>query len=329
MGPILTECVVVTVGADSKLTHTADVEPGYTCEICLAQSHSSLGDGSILSIAVEFFGLETGASPTEAGPSMSTVPRLTLSAVQPVQAVHVRAAIRQAMLAPSASLSTVEQAFAASSYSISPLDPERDMWPAGNRLFKQLVMSYDVEITTAGRYTMMSPVLAGVIYESEYDSQLLLVYDSRDQFVGAGYHRRNPMPLAKGKYTALLQVRHEDDAALEDLVAMSPPLVVSRDLSRSVSVSVTNAFQAGSSARRLLKVGDTTTAYLTAPALSVADRASLQISPGDVLSGSVRFEAPGATVSFTTHLPWLVIPATCSDRLRRGLQAVIILYIQN
>eukprot|EP01052_Picozoa_sp_SAG31_P045488 SAG31_NODE_8322_length_1475_cov_0.983285_1_plen_288_part_10 len=43
------------IGANSKLTHTCDCEPGYTMEICLGQFWSSLGDGSVLDVHVEFF----------------------------------------------------------------------------------------------------------------------------------------------------------------------------------------------------------------------------------------------------------------------------------
>lgn len=278
--------------AHSTSLYHCNVEPGYTVEVALAQKWNSLGDGTRLDVELKFFGLETSASAVGAGPSDSTIPRLSLSAVQPVSAVHVRASLRPTMLAPSASLTSVEQAFSANAFAITQLDSKRDMWP-GHRLFSQLVLTYEIDIVVSGQHHIMSPLLAGVIYESQYDSQLLLVYDSRKQYVGAGYHRPRPMMLLKGKHTVYLQVRHEDPTALESFVNLNPPVVVSRSLNVAVQVPVSDAFQLGSTPTELLKHGDTATVFFTAPSLSEAKCSELKIRPGDILSGVVQYEAGG------------------------------------
>jgi tripeptidyl-peptidase-2 len=274
-----TESVInMAIGAYSKIVHTCDCEPSYAMELCLGQFWSSLGDGSIIDVEVAFFGLETSAAPTEAGPGPSMVPRLSLSAMQPVTAVHVRASLRQAMLAPSASLTAVETACSASSYSITPLDRSRDMWPSGNRLFKQLVLTYELDVAVAGRTTLRVPLISDVLYESAYDSQLVHVFDSRNRYVGATDFHTSPVSLAKGRHTVLVQVRHEDEAALQALANMSPALAVSRACA-PVAVHCSGEFQGGS-ARAVLKRGGTATVYVNAPALSEADRQRLAISRG-------------------------------------------------
>ena len=287
--------VSLAISSNSKIVHTCDCEPGYTMEICLAQMWNSLGDGTIIDVEVAFFGLETSAAPIEAGPGSGTVPRLSLTAMQPVTAVHVRASLRQTMLAPSASLTAVEHACSATSYSISALDSSRDMWPASNRLLKQLLLSYDLDVAVAGRTTIRVPLISDVIYESIYDSQLIQVFNSRQQYVGATDFHTSPIALAKGKHTVLVQVRHEDEAVLQGLVDMSPSLAVSRALARPVSVPIYSEFQGGGRAQKMLKLGDTDTVYVNAPALSESDRKALEIKPGDMLSGSVRLEMPGST----------------------------------
>lgn len=302
----LTDSAVnLAISANSKITHTCDCEPGYSMELCLAQSWSSLGDGTVLNIECQFFGLETSAAPTEAGPGPATVPRLSLSAMQPVTAVHVRASLRSAMLAPSASLTAVENACSATSYTISTLDSSRDMWPASNRLFKQLVLTYEMDVAVPGRTTIRVPLISDVLYESVYDSQLVQVYDSRQRYVGATDFHTSPITLlSKGKHTVLVQVRHEDEAVLQALVDMSPSLAVSRALSHPISVPIYSGFQGGASAQAVLQQGSTDTIYVNAPALSEAERRSLGIHPGDMLSGTVRFEmAAGGGASGSGRVP--------------------------
>ena len=140
--------------------------------------------------------------------------------------------------------------------------------PASNRLFKQLLLSYDLDVAVAGRTTIRVPLISDVIYESMYDSQLIQVFNSRQQYVGATDFHTSPIALAKGKHTVLVQVRHEDEAVLQGLVDMSPSLAVSRALARPVSVPIYSEFQGGGRAQKMLKLGDTDTVYVNAPALS-------------------------------------------------------------
>lgn len=284
-------------GVDGAQVHTCDCEPGYTMEICLAQFWSSLGDGTELDIECQFFGLEAAAAQaTQAGPGPATIPRLSLSAMQPVTAVHVRASLRPAILAPSASLTAVENAYSATSYSITNLDSSRDMWPARNRLLKQLILEYALKVGVPGPTTIRVPLLSDVLYESAYDSQLVQVFDSRKRYVGATDFHTSPITLAKGQHTVLVQVRHEDEDALQALADSSPSLAVSRALKHPITLPVHAEFQGGgsSSLRVRLPQGGTDTVFFTAPALSEADRKASGLRPGDMLRGQACLEMPGA-----------------------------------
>ena len=175
------------------------------------------------------------------------------------------------------------------------------MWPSGNRLFKQLVLTYELDVAVAGRTTLRVPLISDVLYESAYDSQLVQVFDSRNRYVGATDFHTSPVSLAKGRHTVLVQVRHEDEAALQALADMSPALAVSRACA-PVAVHCSGEFQGGS-ARAVLKRGGTATVYVNAPALSEADRQRLAIQPGDMLTGSLRLEMAGATARAPRSFP--------------------------
>jgi len=94
-------------------------------------------------------------------------------------------------------------------HQITPLK-ERDYLINGLPVF-QMVNVYHFNLTKTTDIQLSFSMLSDVLYESEYISQLYMVYNSNREYMGAGdaYPHQYPMKLEKGEYHVKLQVKHE------------------------------------------------------------------------------------------------------------------------
>ena len=82
--------------------------------------------------------------------------------------------------------------------------------------------------------TPKCPLLNDVLYESAYESQLWLLFDSNKQLLGCGdaYSSKYQLKLEKGDYTIRMHVRHEKPDLLEKL--QDTPLIILTKLPQEV-----------------------------------------------------------------------------------------------
>lgn len=101
---------------------------------------------------------------------------------------------------------------------ISPLSAERDVLPEGRQIY-QLIVTYNLHITKQAEVSLNVPQLSHMLYESEFESQLWMIFDSNKAVCGYGdsYSAKNSMKLSKGDYTIRLQIRHEKRDLLEKI----------------------------------------------------------------------------------------------------------------
>ena len=71
-------------------------------------------------------------------------------------------------------------------------------------------------------------LLNDVLYESSFESQLYMVYDSNKQLMASGdaFHKKYPMKLDKGDYTLRLHIRHEKVELLERITDIDMTLYI-------------------------------------------------------------------------------------------------------
>lgn len=67
---------------------------------------------------------------------------------------------------------------------IVPLGP-RDVIPPARQIY-ELQLTYTFHIVKATEVTLNATMLSDVLYESEYESQLWMIYDSNKQLVACG-----------------------------------------------------------------------------------------------------------------------------------------------
>lgn len=118
---------------------------------------------------------------------------------------------------PSIQLKTANMVLKPSEVKISPLTP-RDIVPHGRQIYQNL-LTYNLNLSKPQEVAFSLPLLTKVLYESEYESQFWMCFDSNKKMVASGdaYSGNNFTKLSKGDYVIRLQVRHEKKDLLEKI----------------------------------------------------------------------------------------------------------------
>lgn len=61
----------------------------------------------------------------------------------------------------------------------------RDVIPPGRQIY-ELLLVYNFHLNKSTEVSPNSPLLSDVLYESEFESQLWMIYDCNKQFMGCG-----------------------------------------------------------------------------------------------------------------------------------------------
>lgn len=89
---------------------------------------------------------------------------------------------------------------------ISPLT-ERDIVPPTRQIY-QNILTYNLHLTKPFEIALHAPLFSSVLYESEYESQFWMLFDTNKMMIGCGdaYSNSNLIKLEKGDYTIKMQV---------------------------------------------------------------------------------------------------------------------------
>lgn len=256
---------------------TLRVEGSGTLEVTLAQNWSSLG-ATVADLAVNFHGIRPD------------VTKVSLSIDNPTTCVHVLSGPGAVTIKPSASLTTHRTSCRPKSSVICP-GGERDIYPEGKQVY-ELVLEYAFKVEENTDVTPQALLLNDRLYESAFESQLLLVYDSNKRFLGCTDAWPTPLKLKKGDYVVRLQVRHEDLALLQRMKSM--PLAVDRKLEKPVSLKAYSSFNAALTAQgehdpSRVKGMTRAAVFFASP---VDEKLPDFVKPGDLLLGAVTYGEP-------------------------------------
>jgi tripeptidyl-peptidase-2 len=159
----------------------------------------------------------------------------------------------------------------------------------------ELILTYEFEQETKGPVTPRAGLLQDFLYDSAFESQLMLFFDKDKKLVGSSDAYPRSVTLPKGDITLRLQIRHNDPKVLENLKTMC--LSMERKLEKPVAVSAYSsktAFSSGESALKLstLKQGNTAPVYFANPT-TIPSTCKL----GDVLRGTVTYASGDKSLS--------------------------------
>lgn len=116
----------------------------------------------------------------------------------------------------------------------------RDILP-NKRVNCELLLTYDLKLKEGATVTLRKPELDDILYDSNFDSTLLMVHDMHKRVVAFGDIYAKAVKLEKGDYTVRLQLRHDNMELLEAFKTM--PMYADLKLDSSVSLDVYSSLQ--------------------------------------------------------------------------------------
>ncbi|XP_015431328.1 PREDICTED: tripeptidyl-peptidase 2 [Dufourea novaeangliae] len=215
---------MLSVPSQSETVHPFAVQGGLILEVVIAKYWANLGD-MLIDYSIEFHGIHMING------------NLTMQSGDGINRLELRSSLRNEEVVPSISLKSSVQILKPNDSRIVPLR-ERDIIPPSRQIY-ELQLSYSFHSAKATEVTPNAALLSDLLYESEYESQMWMVYDCNKQLVccGDAYPSKYTIQkLEKGDYTLKMHVRHEKKDLLDRLVDM--PLLLSQKLSNPITLDV-------------------------------------------------------------------------------------------
>jgi tripeptidyl-peptidase-2 len=252
------------------------VEVGITCEVDLARYWSAAGDMKA-DLKIEFRGVQ----PVPAS--------LTICSGDTFGLVRVESYLNDEYINPTAKFTKWRTPLKPTAEGVIKTLGERDALPWNEKKIYQLLLNYEFSQDDKGSFTPIAPALQDNLYESVYESQLMLVYDGDKRYFGAVDAYASSVTANKGSVTIQMQIRHDDQKMLEKLNDMT--IWIERKLDKEISLSVYGTrgdLLEGKRAmkKRMLRKGQHTAVFFAEPAVS---KLPSSCKPGDVLIGSSSF----------------------------------------
>ncbi|KAK2181249.1 hypothetical protein NP493_405g05002 [Ridgeia piscesae] len=215
--------LTLTENGDST-PQTFPVIGGLTLEFTIAKWWANLGDVCI-DYDIEFHGLKPYSS------------NISMHAAEGILRVNVRSTLKYEEILPSVCLKTLVQPLRPIEYKIRCLSAERDSMP-NNRQVYALETTFTFQQNKSGEVTPDCSLLSNLLYESEYESQLWMLFDANKQLICSGdaYPNQYTQKLEKGEYTLKLQIRHEKRELLERLKDIA--VLLHHKLNNSISLTI-------------------------------------------------------------------------------------------
>ncbi|XP_046339901.1 tripeptidyl-peptidase 2-like [Haliotis rufescens] len=216
----------ITICDSGDTTQAFPVLDGVTLELCVAKWWANLGEVT-LDYSITFFGAQLD------------VRQPVMHVAEGISRFNVRSQLKNEECFPSINLKTMVQPIRPSEHRIRCLHGARDCLPE-NRQIYGIELSYSFHMSKAGEVMPDCSLLSHMLYESEYESQLWMIFDSNKQLIASGdaYPNQYTCKLEKGDYQLLMQVRHESRDSLERI--KDAVVMLHHKLATSVTLDVYN-----------------------------------------------------------------------------------------
>ncbi|XP_055927693.1 tripeptidyl-peptidase 2-like isoform X2 [Argiope bruennichi] len=235
-------------------------------------------------------------------------PSISMHGADGIHRVDIQSSIMYEDLSPSAVLKNHVLVLRPNENKVKPLK-SRDVIPDGRQVY-ELQLTYAFSVTRSTEITPVFSLLSELLYESEFESQLWMLFDYNKQLIAVGdaYPSKYAAKVDKGDYTLKLQIRHEDSALLEKLSEV--PLLISIKLSSNISIDIydkhCNALINGKKINGQTVAPGSTVPIFLAPIPS--DKLPKSCSPGSYLSGNMTFFKEDAVKKADTYPIKYIIP---------------------
>lgn len=216
---------MLNVNCENFTTHLFKVVEENVLEVCIAKYWSNIGEVP-LRYKIKFHGVS--ARHGHVMHSASGIHRIDLTSLQPQEVL------------PAVSLKTAVVVLKPSETKITTLT-RRDVVPPERQIYQNL-LTYNLNVAKAQEVALYTPLLHTVLYESEFESQLWMLFDANKKMVACGdaYSQKNYFKLEKGDYTVKLQIRHEKRDSLEKMNEAT--MLANFKLTNGISLDVYKSF---------------------------------------------------------------------------------------
>ena len=269
-----------TLNEQGEWSHGIAVRGGYVLEVCLAKWWANIGNVEC-SYSVTFHGLTPEGRQQE----------LCFHGADSILRLDVSTGLSSEEVAPEIKLKSCVQNYRPIEAKVVPLG-ERDIIPDCRNVY-ELQLTYNFSIGKGAEITPNLSLLSDVLYESEFESQLWMLYNSNKQFVACGdaYPSRWSVKVEKDDYILRAHVRHEKKDILDKMmdISMALSVKISSPITLEVYTSFANASTATgkkvNSSGFTLSAGKTLPLYIVAP--SANDKHAKNAVIGQYLQGTM------------------------------------------
>ncbi|KAK3925767.1 Tripeptidyl-peptidase 2 [Frankliniella fusca] len=271
----------IQLNPNIESVHSLAVKGGIIMEVVVAKFWTDMTE-STLHYSIAFHGIK---------PDRFDV---IMQATQGILTMDLYSGPMSEELAPSASLRSVVSVCKPIDAKVGVLSPDRDMIPDGRQIY-ELQLSYTFQIKHETDVTICCPFLSHLLYESEYESQLWMLFSSSKKYICSGdaySDSASAIKLDKGEYTLRMHVRHERKDLLEKL--NDKPMLVSQKLSSVLTLDIFGTEQAALTGGRqltghVLHKNQILPIYIAPITNDKKDRITKAASLGQYLSGSISY----------------------------------------
>ncbi|KAG7366232.1 tripeptidyl-peptidase II [Nitzschia inconspicua] len=252
------------------------VESGITCEVDLARFWSAAGNVKA-DLCIEFRGVQP--NPTA----------LSMRGGDTFGVVRVESVLMDETINPSAKFTKWRTPIRPKTEgTIKPLG-ERDILPWNGKKIYQMQLNYEFSQDDKGSFTPIAPALQEILYESTYESQMMMIYDGEKRYLGCVDAYPSAVTASKGSVCIQVQIRHDDPKMLEKLKDMT--IWIERKLEKEISLSAYSTREdllEGKRAmkKRMLRKGLCESVFFTEPSSS---KFPSSCKAGDILMGSASY----------------------------------------
>lgn len=251
------------------------VEENHTIEVNLSRYWSTVGTTKI-SLSIAFRGIRPVPS------------RLDIVAGSFGAMTRITSDLADEIVDPRATLTKWQTPLRPTSAVVTPLG-ERDVFPSHDKEIYQLVLTYDFEQEEKGSFVPRAPALQGMLYESGYESQIMLFFDGDKKYLGVSDMKPSSITAPKGNVVIRVQVRHDDPTQLDKLKEMI--VWIERCLPKEIELTAHDCKQdlidgQNTFKKQLMVKGSCAVVFFSEPPQS---KMPSKCKAGDILVGSMTF----------------------------------------
>jgi len=253
------------------------VQGGQVLEVCLAKWWANIGAVKV-SYTITFSGITPSSK------------EIMFHGSDGITRIDLKSSLHQEEAQPEAKLKYSVQNYRPSEAKIIALS-NRHVIPEGKVVF-ELQLVYNFNVPKATEITPNLSLLSEVLYESEFISQMWMLYNSHKQFVSCGdaYAQKWSVKADKDDYSLKAYIRHDKKDILDKMVDL--PMAIASKLSSPLSIDIyasqAQALISGKKCSVLnINKGASVPIFLTSP--SVNEKYTKHAGVGQYLQGTITF----------------------------------------